>query len=71
MAVVDVFDALHTERPYKPALSTADAITILRTETDAGAWDPQVVARFVDIVRGLGLGRNGGATISSGMRRGG
>jgi len=71
MAVVDVFDALHTERPYKPALSTADALTILRTETDAGAWDPQVVARFVDIVRGLGGGRNGDAKISSGMRRGG
>jgi putative two-component system response regulator len=71
MAVVDVFDALHTQRPYKPALSTADALTVLRMETDAGAWDPQVVARFLDVVRGLGVGRNGDAKITSSMRRGG
>src|ERR671924_916001 len=36
MAVVDVFDALHTERPYKPALPTAEALAILRAEADAG-----------------------------------
>lgn len=32
VAVADVFDALTTERPYKPALPMADALDILRDE---------------------------------------
>ena len=40
IAVVDVYDALHTERPYKPALSRAEAVSILERETEAGYWDP-------------------------------
>jgi putative two-component system response regulator len=71
MAVVDVFDALHTERPYKPALTTAEALAILRAEADAGAWDARVVARFVEIAPALGLGRNGDAKIPGGMGQGG
>jgi putative two-component system response regulator len=70
MAVVDVFDALHTRRPYKPALPIAEALAILRAETDAGAWDPKVVARFVDVVGGLGSGPNSDAKIAGGMGRG-
>jgi putative two-component system response regulator len=69
MAVVDVFDALHTERPYKAAFSTDEALAVLRAESDAGAWDPRVVARFVEIVGALGL-RNGDARMPNGMGRG-
>ena len=47
LAVVDVYDALVTARPYKPALAPADAERILRRETDAGAWDPEVVSAFL------------------------
>lgn len=49
MAVVDVYDALCTERPYKSALSHQEAIDILRQEAEAGAWDPHVVETFVDL----------------------
>ena len=69
MAVVDVFDALHTARPYKAALSTADALGILREEADTGAWDARVVARFVEIVGDLGA-RNGGPRVPGAMGRG-
>ena len=58
MAVVDVFDALHTARPYTPALSTAEALATLRIEAESGAWEPRVVARFAEIVRDASL-RNG------------
>jgi cyclic di-GMP phosphodiesterase len=58
MAVVDVFDALHTARPYKAALPAAESLAILKAECDAGAWDPRVVARFVEIIGDLRL-RNG------------
>jgi putative two-component system response regulator len=51
MAVVDVYDALCTKRPYKPALSHQEAIAILRRETVAGSWDPRVVDTFVALFR--------------------
>ena len=59
IAVVDVYDALHTERPYKPALSHAEAVSILERETEAGYWDPQVVAAFLGVMRGLDPGSLG------------
>jgi putative two-component system response regulator len=46
-AVVDVYDALRTERPYKSALSHQEAVDILWRETEAGAWDPRVVRTFI------------------------
>jgi putative two-component system response regulator len=47
MAVVDVYDALHTARPYKPPLSHDEALSILLQETEAGFWDPQITEAFV------------------------
>ncbi len=51
MAVVDVYDALRTERPYKFALSHEEAVDILWQETEAGSWDPQVAKIFIDMLR--------------------
>lgn len=53
MAVVDVFDALATARPYKPALPRAEALAVLRREADAGWWDPRLVAAFAGLVPAL------------------
>ncbi|MCA9554121.1 MAG: HD domain-containing protein [Myxococcales bacterium] len=50
VAVADVFDALTTERVYKPAFPLEKAYQILRE--GAGAhFDPQVVAAFFDILQ--------------------
>jgi putative two-component system response regulator len=51
ISVVDVFDALHTDRPYKSALSRSDTVSLLIRETDAGYWDPRVVDTFLDVLR--------------------
>jgi putative two-component system response regulator len=51
MAVVDVYDALRTERPYKAVLSHEEAVDILWRETEAGSWDPQVAKTFIDLCR--------------------
>lgn len=59
MAVVDVYDALHTARPYKPALSHRETVRILLRETDAGFWDPRVVTTFLEVLRELGGDRRG------------
>jgi putative two-component system response regulator len=50
MAVVDVWDALVTARPYKPAFTRSDALAILELETVAGAWDPRVAGAFIDLL---------------------
>jgi putative two-component system response regulator len=51
MAVVDVYDALRSQRPYKLALSHEEAIGILWQETEAGSWNPQVARTFIDMLQ--------------------
>jgi cyclic di-GMP phosphodiesterase len=51
MAVTDVFDALHTARPYKKSLPVEEALDILRREVDRGLWEPRIVSTFVDLVQ--------------------
>jgi putative two-component system response regulator len=46
-AVADVFDAVTSERPYKPAYSIEEALQILR-EGRGTQFDPQVVDVFFD-----------------------
>jgi len=53
MAVVDVYDALRTARPYKSPMPHAAAIDVLRRETDKGAWDPRVLAAFIALAPDL------------------
>src|SRR6266508_4146571 len=47
MAVVDVYDALRTARPYKAPLSHEEAVTVLLQETEAGYWEPQLISTFI------------------------
>jgi putative two-component system response regulator len=51
MAVVDVYDALSTGRPYKSPLPREQAVSILCRETDEGSWDPRVVERFLKVLK--------------------
>ena len=51
ISVVDVYDALHTDRPYKAALPHSDAVSLLIRETDAGYWDPKIVDIFLEVLR--------------------
>src|SRR5690606_33837693 len=47
VAIADVFDALTSQRPYKPAWSINDAIAFIRKESGKH-FDPQVVTAFLD-----------------------
>ena len=51
LQVVDVFDALTTDRPYRRATSTSDALGALRQERARGWWDGAVVAAWETLVR--------------------
>jgi putative two-component system response regulator len=55
VSVVDVFDALTTDRPYRMALSTSTAYRMLREEAHGG-WCPQdLVETFIDLHQTLRL----------------
>jgi putative two-component system response regulator len=54
MAIVDVYDALRTARPYKAPLSHEEAVTVLLRETEAGYWEPQLISTFIHMFRDLG-----------------
>lgn len=47
LQVVDVYDALRTERPYKRALSHEKAAATMRDEAEAGLWDKRLVEAFL------------------------
>jgi putative two-component system response regulator len=46
LQVVDVYDALVTARPYKPALSHDQAAQTMREEARQGLWDAELVDEF-------------------------
>lgn len=48
--IVDVYDALASERPYKRAMTRAEVIRVLREETDRGHWDPDIMLSFLNIL---------------------
>jgi putative nucleotidyltransferase with HDIG domain len=47
IAVADGYDALTTDRPYRPAFSHEEALEILRANA-ATQWDPKVVQALLD-----------------------
>ncbi len=48
--IVDVYDALTNDRCYRKALTTEEALEVLREETAAGYWDERIVAAFVAMI---------------------
>jgi putative two-component system response regulator len=52
LQVVDVYDALRTERPYKPSLAHEDAYRAMMHEADSGLWDLELVEEFFVMLDG-------------------
>ena len=51
LQVADIYDALITERPYKPALSHEEAFAVMEEEVRRGWRDPELVPLFVSTIQ--------------------
>ncbi|MGH7406911.1 MAG: HD-GYP domain-containing protein [Candidatus Methylomirabilales bacterium] len=51
VGIVDMYDALVTDRPYRPRLSREDAFAILRAGAADGTLDPELVASLITMVQ--------------------
>jgi putative two-component system response regulator len=51
MQVADIYDALTTERPYKPSLSPEEAFAVMEEEVRRGWRDPELVPLFASTIQ--------------------
>ena len=57
VSTVDLYDAVTSARPYRPALAPEYAFTELRDEAARGLRDPEMVEAFIDLARSGDLTR--------------
>ena len=51
LQIVDVYDALTTDRPYKKAFSITDALQTMKQEVARGWWDSHIFDQFERLIR--------------------
>jgi putative two-component system response regulator len=54
LQIVDVYDALTTERPYKRAFSSTEALQTMKEEVMRGWWDPDIFDQFERMIANCG-----------------
>jgi len=54
--MIDIYDALTSERPYKQALSSQEALVVMAQETDKGWRNPKLMQQFTEFIGSQKLG---------------
>jgi putative two-component system response regulator len=49
--IIDIYDALTSERPYKRAFTPKEALSLMQEETDFGWRNPQLMQQFAEFIR--------------------
>ncbi|MDJ0800911.1 MAG: two-component system response regulator [Calothrix sp. MO_167.B12] len=49
--IIDIYDALTSERPYKRAFTSEEAIAVMAEETAKGWRNPKLMQQFADFIR--------------------
>jgi putative two-component system response regulator len=62
LSVTDVFDAISSERPYRPALADAECFQILRSNAAEGGLEAGLVESFCRCLADSGRGSSGSTT---------
>jgi len=57
LQIADIYDALTTARPYKPALTKEEALSTLEAEAHRGWRDPELVPLFQQSIEKFGAGK--------------
>ena len=55
LQIVDVYDALTTERPYKRPFSPIEAVRTMKEEVAKGWWDAEIFAEFEKLIGNSGV----------------
>ena len=53
--ILDAYDALTHERPYRQPLSHQAAMDVLLQEAEDGKWDPDLVAAYIESKKSEGV----------------
>lgn len=49
--IIDIYDALTSERPYKRAMTPAEALEVMAEETEKGWRNPKLVEQFTEFIK--------------------
>ncbi len=49
--IIDIYDALTSERPYKRAMTPAEALEVIAEETEKGWRNPKLVEQFTEFIK--------------------
>ena len=52
LSIVDAFDAMVSERPYRRPISVKKALKKMEEEKNSGQWDSVLLEKFIEMVRG-------------------
>ena len=48
--LIDIYDALTSERPYKKAFTSVEALSVMQKETDSGWRNPKLMQQFAEFI---------------------
>ena len=56
VAIADTWDAMTSDRRYRKGMSPEEALSIMEREREGGQWDPELLGRFIEMMRSGGGG---------------